>query len=236
MGMNRRAVLLLTVIAVILGSLALAGVFNRHHPAPPPAEVEVPTVTIAIDPGHGGRDPGGVAGDVLEKDVNLAIAKKLAALVEAQPGLKPLLTRSADVTVENLDRLRKAEEGKAVLYLSVHTNSYPDPSVHGAETLVDDTRPRDDPSWLLAESVQKAVTASTGARDRGVRSQSLYLEHTKLPAVSVEVGFLTSSEEGVKLLDPAYQDKIAHGLLNGIIAYLQTAGLLPNPEAPATSR
>ncbi len=230
MGMNRRAVLLLTLIAVILGSLGLAGVFNRHHPATTSTEIEAPTVTIAIDPGHGGRDPGGVVGDVLEKNINLAIAKKLAALVKEQPGLKPFLTRSSDVTVKNLDRLKSAEKAGAILYLSVHTNSYPDPSVHGAETLVDDTRPKDDPSWLLAESVQKALIATTGTRDRGVRSQSLYLEHTKLPAVSVEVGFLTATDEGVKLLDPAYQDKIAHGLLNGLITYLKETGVLSNQE------
>ena len=228
MNMNQRAVLLLILIAVIIGSLGLAGVFHRHHPAPNPPEVNTPTVTFAIDPGHGGRDPGGVVGDVLEKNVNLAIAEKLAALVNEQPGLKPFLTRSSDVTVKNLDRLKSAEEAGAVLYLSIHTNSYTDPNVHGAETLVDDTRPKSDPSWLLAEAVQKALVAATGARDRGVRSQSLYLEHTKLPAVSVEVGFLTATDEGAKLLDPAYQDKIAHGLLNGIIAHLKETGALPN--------
>ncbi len=230
--MSRRGIITIVgFIGIIVLILAVSGVFRRRpQPLPPSPQVEAPQIIIAIDPGHGGRDPGGVVGDVLEKDVNLAIAKRLAALVEAQPGLKPLLTRSDDVTVKNLDRLRKAEEGGAVLYLSVHTNSYSDPSVHGAETLVDDTRPKDDPSWPLAEAVQKGVTAATGARDRGVRSQSLYLEHTKLPAVSVEVGFITSSEEGAKLLDPAYQDKIARGLLNGIISYLKETGVLPDQQ------
>ncbi len=228
--MTRRGIVTIVgFIGVIVLILAVSGVFRRRpQPSPPPSQVEAPQATIAIDPGHGGRDPGGVVGDVLEKDVNLQIAERLAALVTAQPGLKPFLTRDRDVTVPNLDRLKAAEAAGAVLYLSIHTNSYSDPGVHGAETLVDDTRPKDGPSWLLAESVQKDVTAATGARDRGVRTQSLYLEHTKLPAVSVEVGFLTSSEEGAKLLDPTYQDKIAHGLLNGIISYLKETGALPD--------
>ena len=185
-----------------------------------------PIVTVAIDPGHGGRDPGGVVGDVLEKDVNLQIANRLAELVDAQPNLKAVLTRTSDVTVDNQLRLQLAEGAGAVLYLSVHINSYDDPSVHGAETLVDDTRAQDDPSWKLAESVQNALIAATGARDRGVKKQGLYLDQTKLPAVSAEVGFLSSTDERAKLLDPAYQDKIAQGLLQGILDYLHATGQL----------
>ncbi len=221
--------MLIIVIVVVIGSLALAGVFNRHTPpAPEPVVVGpvAPVVTVAIDPGHGGRDPGGVVGDVLEKNVNLEIANRLAELVDAQPGMKAVLTRTTDVSVDNQLRLQLAEGAGAVLYLSVHVNSYDDPSVNGAETLVDDTRTKDGPSWKLAESVQNALVAATGARDRGVRQQGLYLQHTKLPAVSAEVGFLTSTEEGPKLLDPAYQEKIAQGLLQGIIDYLHATGEL----------
>ena len=227
--MTTRGKVLIIAIVVVIGSLALAGVFNRHTPPAPEPEVVVPVapvVTVAIDPGHGGRDPGGVADDVLEKDVNLEIANRLAELVAAQPGLKAVLTRTSNVTVDNQLRLQLAESAGAVLYLSVHVNSYDDPSVNGAETLVDDTRSQDDPSWKLAESVQNALISATGARDRGVRQQGLYLEHTKLPAVSAEVGFLTSTEERAKLLDPSYQDKIAQGLLQGILDYLHAAGAL----------
>ena len=227
--MTRRGKVLIIVIVVVIGSLAIAGVFNRHTPpAPEPVVVEpvAPVVTVAIDPGHGGRDPGGVVGDVLEKNVNLEIANRLAELVDAQPGLKAVLTRTTDVSVDNQLRLQLAEGAGAVLYLSVHVNSYDDPSVNGAETLVDDTRAKDGPSWKLAESVQNALVSATGARDRGVRQQGLYLQHTKLPAVSAEVGFLTSTEEGPKLLDPAYQEKIAQGLLQGIIDYLHATGEL----------
>jgi N-acetylmuramoyl-L-alanine amidase len=213
---------LLLIVAVVLISLLFAGVFKRpsSEVQPVTAEPEVPSVTIVLDPGHGGRDPGAVAGDVLEKDVNLEIVKRLKALAEAEPRLNPVLTRTADVTVDKLARIRLADEVGAALYLSVHINAFDDPEVHGAETWVDATRAPDDQSWLLAESVQHALAAATGARDRGVRSQELYLQHTTLPAVSVEVGFLTCPEERAKLLDPAYQEKIAQGILNGILDYL----------------
>lgn len=224
--MNRRILILPILVAVVLGALALARVFRGEPPTPPIVEKEIPTVTIAIDPGHGGRDPGGVAGDVLEKDINLAISHKLGELIDAYPGLKPYLTRSTDLTVVNLDRLSEAEAAGAIIYVSVHANSFDDPGVYGAETLVDSTCSDGDPSWTLAESVQKGLVAATGTRDRGVRCQSLYLKHTDLPAVSVEVGFISSSDEGKKLLDPDYQDKIARGILDGIISYLRLQGTI----------
>lgn len=239
--MNRRTALLVAVIAIVFLSLALSGVFRHRPPVPEPAAVEqpqTPAVVIALDAGHGGRDPGGVAGDVLEKDINLEIVNRISALAESESGLKPVLTRTSDVTVDNLDRLQRAEAAGAAIYVSIHTNSYDDPSVHGAQTMVDDTRSPDDTSWLLAESVQTALITATGARDRGVQSQALYLQHTKLPAISVEVGFITSSDERPKLLSPAYQDKIARGILAGIMDYLTTSGAFnqkpPIPDSSAS--
>ncbi len=229
--MSRRGIVLLVFIAVIIGSLALAGVFKRSTPpAQPPVvtqpEPERPVVTIALDPGHGGRDPGGVAGEVLEKDLNLQIVNRLVELIEQQPQITAALTRTSDLTVDNELRLQIAEQAEAEIFLSVHVNAFSDESVNGIETLVDDTRSQDDPSWKLAELIQNALIAATQARDRGVRSQGLYLNHTELPAVSAEVGFLSSTQEREKLLDPAYQDKIAEGLLQGVIDYLEEIGKL----------
>ncbi len=223
--------MLLLVVAVVLIALLFAGVFKRPSSDVQPVVVEPegPSVTIVLDPGHGGRDPGAVAGDVLEKDVNLAIIERLKNLAELEPRLNPILTRTADVTVDKLDRIHLADEVEAALYLSVHTNAFGDPGVHGAETWIDDTRTPGDPSYLLAESVQDALVDATGARDRGVESQGLYLQHTTLPAVSVEVGFLTCPEERAKLLDPTYQDQIAQGILKGILDYLEAVGAFEEP-------
>lgn len=223
--MKRILIALLIVAVIITVSLLLAGVFRRPSPEAQPVTTEPqgPFVIIVLDPGHGGRDPGAVVGDILEKDVNLEIVKKLRGLIEAQPRLKPVLTRATDVTIDKLDRTQLADDIGAVLYLSIHVNAFDDPEVNGAETWVDDTRPPGDESWKLANSVQDALVAATGARDRGIRSQELYLQHTTLPAVSVEVGFLTCPEERAKLLDSTYQDRIAQGILKGILDYLDTA-------------
>jgi len=229
--MKRILIALFIVMVVVIVSLLLAGVFKRSSPETQAVttEPEGPSVIIVLDPGHGGRDPGAVVGDVLEKDVNLEIVKKVRVLVETQPRLKPVLTRTTDVTVDKLERIQLADNIGAALYLSIHVNAFDDPEVNGAETWVDDTRSPGDPSWLLAESVQNALVAATGARDRGIRSQELYLRHTTLPAASVEVGFLTCLKERAKLLDSAYQDQIAQGILQGILDYLDTAGVLNQP-------
>jgi len=222
--MKRILIALLIVAVIITVSLLLAGVFRRPSPEAQPVTTEPqgPFVIIVLDPGHGGRDPGAVVGDILEKDVNLEIVKKVRGLIEAQPRLKPVLTRATDVTIDKLDRTQLADDIGAVLYLSIHVNAFDDPEVNGAETWVDDTRPPGDESWKLANFVQDALVVATGARDRGIRSQELYLQHTTLPAVSVEVGFLTCPEERAKLLDSTYQDRIAQGILKGILDYLDT--------------
>ena len=222
----------LIAIVVIIVSLFLAGVFRRASPEAQPVTTEPqgPFVIIVLDPGHGGRDPGAVVGEILEKDVNLEIVKKVRGLIEAQPHLTPVLTRTTDVTVDKLERVQLADDIGAVLYLSIHVNAFDDPGVNGAETWIDDTRPPGDQSWKLANSVQDALVAATGARDRGLWSQELYLQHTTLPAVSVEVGFLTCPEERAKLLDSAYQDRIAQGILKGILDYLYTTEALDQPD------
>lgn len=224
------------VVIVVVISLVLAGAFRRS-----PETVEVaaavpvrPAVTIVLDPGHGGWDPGAVVGDCLEKDVNLEIVSRVKALADAHPDLAPVLTRELDVYVEKTDRVQLADQVGAALYLSIHVNACDYPEVHGVETWVDDTRASNDPSWILATAVQDAVVEATAARDRGIRSQQLYLRHTSLPAASVEVGFLTCNDERAKLLDPAYQDQIAHGIVDGILTFLEASKILPT-ETPSPS-
>jgi len=225
------------VVIVVVISLVLAGAFRRS-----PENVEVaaavparPAVTLVLDPGHGGRDPGAVVGDFLEKDINLEIVSRVKALADAHPDLAPVLTRELDVYVEKTDRVQLADQVGAALYLSIHVNACDYPEVHGVETWVDDTRASDDPSWILATAVQDAVVQATAARDRGVRSQQLYLRHTTLPAASIEVGFLTCNDERAKLLDPVYQDQIAQGIVDGILTFLEASKILPAKTASPPS-
>ncbi len=94
-------------------------------------------IVVAIDAGHGGKDPGahGPKG-AYEKNVTLAIARKLAALVDQQPGMKAVLTRDSDVYVELKERFEKARDADADLFVSIHCDASRDKSADGATVYV----------------------------------------------------------------------------------------------------
>jgi N-acetylmuramoyl-L-alanine amidase len=215
--MNRRGTITLAV--VLAAALTVILVLTLKGPSPAPPEPEASYV-IALDAGHGGRDPGAEVDGVLEKDVNLDIVNKVKVLIDADPALDVVLTRDIDLYVSLENRIAIAEAAGADLYVSVHINSFGDPQVGGVETLVDDTRADGDPSYVLAAMVQDALSEATGMRDRGVRAQESYLERTTMPAISAEVGYLSNPTERQNLLDPAFQQIVAEAILCGIRTFL----------------
>ncbi len=208
--MPKPAIVLLLFSLVIVLTVAIMATLPR---------VPLEAVVIVIDPGHGGHDPGAIVAGVQEKDVNLAIARRVQRAAEGVPGLQVVLTRTEDVYPTLLERLELAEALGAGLYVSIHANYYRDPKVCGVETWVDSNAGAE--SLRLARELQRALVASTGAADRGVRRQILYLRHTALPAALVEVGYLSCPAERAKLQDPSYQEKVAAGILAGILSFLR---------------
>ena len=216
--MTRRGVVLIVgvvIVAVFAIVLFVVDPFQWFSEA-----AAAPVYTIAIDAGHGGRDPGAVADDVQEKDINLEIVNILRELIDEQPDMQAFQVRTLDMFIELEDRIARAEEAGADLYLTVHVNSYSDGGPEGVETIVDSTREAGDDSWILAELIQDGVVNATGARDRGTRSQESYLQRTEMPAAYIETGFITNDAERAKLIDPAYQQLIAEGILAGIRQFI----------------
>ena len=103
---------------------------------PPPPRGRVPAarpVLVAIDAGHGGQDPGAIgARGTLEKEVTLAIARRLEALVKKEPGMRPLMIRDGDTFVHLHQRIQKAREAKADLFISIHADAFTNPNVRGS--------------------------------------------------------------------------------------------------------
>jgi N-acetylmuramoyl-L-alanine amidase len=94
-------------------------------------------IVIAVDAGHGGVDPGAIGhGGTREKDVTLAIARALAERINAEPGMRALLTRNRDEFLELRDRMARAHAARADMFLSVHADSIADRSVSGASVYV----------------------------------------------------------------------------------------------------
>ena len=105
--------------------------------APAVAPVRNRDIVVAIDAGHGGKDPGahGPRG-VLEKNVTLAVARKLAELVNLQPGMRAVLTRDGDTYIELKQRFEKARDANADLFISIHCDASRDHSADGATVYV----------------------------------------------------------------------------------------------------
>jgi N-acetylmuramoyl-L-alanine amidase len=229
--MNWRRVFAAVAAVCLVGAAAYVLVYFLGR-TPPPEPDPPPIYVIALDAGHGGRDPGAVVDDVLEKDLNLDLVSRLSDLVDAEPDLVAKMTRTLDIFVSLEDRIRIAEEAGAVVYVSIHINSFSTPEPTGIETIVADARPLDDDSWVLAELIQDGLVNATGARDRGTRSQESYTQRTEIPAVSAEVGYLTNPDEKAKLVDSEYQQRIVEGILAGIRQFID----YKYPSSPASAQ
>jgi N-acetylmuramoyl-L-alanine amidase len=194
--------------------------------------------TVVLDPGHGGSDKGVVAeGGLCEKDVALAIAKRAKDLLESS-GLDVRLTREDDRFLSTDARARVANAGKADLFVSVHANGWFDPELSGFTVEVSKPSPeagaapetirpwggqdaaaaRD--SELLAEILSRKLTEVAKRPGRGVRSADWApIAGATMPAVIVEVGFLTNEGEAKKLGDADYQGHLAKALADAVREY-----------------
>jgi N-acetylmuramoyl-L-alanine amidase len=116
---------------------AVPAVAARAAPPPPKPLLAEKPIVIAIDAGHGGEDPGARSRrGLLEKDVALALARRLETLVNQEPGLQAVLIRDGDYYVKHRDRMAKAQKAGADLFISIHANSYKDPAVRGTAVYV----------------------------------------------------------------------------------------------------
>lgn len=176
------------------------------------------TADIVLDAGHGGKDAGANHGDLYEKDINLAVAKKTKALL-SEAGYKVKMTREDDTYAALSDRVAFANQRNAKIFVSIHCNSSEDGSGNGIETFYAESK-----NWnseKLAESIQTNIVNATGAKDREVKTADYaVILGTDMSAALVEVGFLTDKNERTLLQNEDYQQKLAEGISEGILDYL----------------
>jgi len=189
----------------------------------------VANTVIAIDPGHGGMDVGANRGDILEKEITLEISKKLENYL-SQAGAMVIMLRkdNNDLVGEDFSgtirerwrknlaiRVQKANEAKADLYISIHTNAVNSAQWSGAQTFYKENSQN---SKITAETVQEELKNILKNTNRGVAVGSYYvLENTKMPAILVEVGFISNPQEASLLCDSTYQNKVAYAIFSGIV-------------------
>jgi N-acetylmuramoyl-L-alanine amidase CwlD len=176
---------------------------------------------IVVDPGHGGSDPGAVsASGIQEKVINLAVAQKLAPLLESA-GATVIMTRKGDQSLTNQQRVEIANQSKGDIYISIHANAYANNESNGTETHYCSENSYSSASRYLAHQLQSELVSALNLRDRGVKQNSYYiLKNTKMPAALVEMAFLTNPAEEEILKSAEMQAKAAQALYLGLEAFL----------------
>lgn len=180
---------------------------------------------IVIDPGHGGHDPGAVQNGVKEKDINLAVSLKLDEALRNK-GYNTVLTRDSDVTVGLYERPEIANMHQADLFISIHANSNGNSGIDGIQVMYyskDKANVKKEQTEDLAKIMMEEITKGTGAPNRGLLPKTNYVvvRDTEMPAVLIEIGFLTNKQEVMKLQDDAYQNLIVQSIIKGIERYFE---------------
>lgn len=169
---------------------------------------------IAIDPGHGGHDPGVVIKHHKEKDINLKLSADLfSQLLSAN--YNPLLLRGGDLDMNLAKRVQEATDWNADLFISIHHNGHSNPLARGTETYF---YPDSIIGQETATIMQREMVNLLSLPDRGIKnSKNLYvLRHTPMPAVLLEPLFLTNSLDRNAMLSQNYPAKIASVLVNSL--------------------
>ncbi|HVR69288.1 MAG TPA: N-acetylmuramoyl-L-alanine amidase [Vicinamibacteria bacterium] len=273
------------LILDFMGPAPVAG--SAPTPGPPPAAIpaEHGLRTVVIDPGHGGglvgaQGPGGA----LEKDVTLAIARKLRSAVANGLGLQAFLTRDGDQDVPLDDRAAFANNYKADLFVSIHANASRSQGARGSEVYFLSLEASDEESrrlamvegglvdgsggglagpghvpegrsdvalilWDMAQAehleessalatrLQEELAGVTGSEGRGIKQAPFrVLVGAAMPAVLVEVGFISNAEEERLLTSDEYQAKVVSALVRGLARYQQQREQRRGTSAGAGSR
>lgn len=188
---------------------------------------------VMLDPGHGGYDPGAISAQgVYEKEINLQIAQKVKEMLSPS-GIQVFLTREEDIdyvpdgvtgrtTKKQIDlnrRIEMANEEKADVFVSLHVNATSSGQNSGAETFY---HSKSESGKSLAESIQQELIKIEGMNRRIAKTGDFYvIKNTSMPAVIVEVGYLSSVKEMKKLQQSWYQEQLSRAIAKGIANYFR---------------
>ena len=187
-------------------------------------EVKRNKFSVVIDPGHGGPDPGAIGiGGMRETDVVLEVSKIVKKLL-SDKGVKVRLTRKNEVDLDLPPRVSFANNTDADIFVSIHANASKGKrrDINGVETFYF----RGWRGRLLAKRIQKHILkVSPGSPDRGVKQGRFYvIKNTRMPAVLVEIGFLTGRLDARRLEKTAHRKRLAYAIAKGVLEYLSKLG------------
>lgn len=217
------------------------------EPTATPAPTQTPRLyglRIGIDPGHqehanSEKEPvapnssetkakvssgtAGVSTGVAEYITDLEVALKLREALEAQ-GCEVYMTREVnDIDISNLERAEMMNKLGVDLVLRLHCDGATDRSANGIGMFVRATGEKQEESEAAAKVLLEAMSEATGAKARGVFLRDTYTMNnwSIVPCILVEMGYMSNPEEDEKLNDPAYQDLLVQGMVEGIARYFE---------------
>lgn len=217
-------------------------------PTPTPSATASPSATatpeahitgekiVVIDAGHGGTDPGASSTHdgvkYVEKELNLAVAKKVRDILTAN-GVRVEMTRSGDTYPTLWERSEKANKLGAAMFISIHSNAIENnEGVNGAMVFYSATNNGSRyglTSKKLATDIYKNLISYTKADERGVKTEQHVVTRTsEMPAVLVEMGFLTNAVEAANMANDGYQNKIAQAIADAVLADLPSVKIPPD--------
>ena len=183
-----------------------------------------PVRRIVIDPGHGGLDSGAKRAGMQEKDVNLAVAERVAAILR-RGRFQVVMTRRRDTSMTLDARADRVRTRNADLYVSIHQNAAANEKAFGMEIYFSPKNRYADASLRLAHAVLEHALSGLGAEpqdayDRGIkRANFRVLRRADCPAVLLECGFISNAQDRTRMTDETYLDELANGIAEGIAAY-----------------
>jgi len=199
---------------VVLGELRI---FLKQPTAPEPEKPSKALYTVVLDAGHGGSDPGAksISGK-WEKEFNLSVILKVKALLEKDERIRLVLTRESDTYPTLDDRVNIANKEKADVFVSVHGNSYT-PATNGTETYYNRENSKE-----LANLLHSLIVPAAGLKDRGVKTAGfVVIKKTTMPAVLLEIGYLSSAIDEPKMWTEDLQNRVAQAIATGIKQFLK---------------
>lgn len=171
-------------------------------------------LTVVLDAGHGGNDGGTNFGEILEKDITLAVTEYMQELL-AQRGVNVVMTREEDVYVGLQERTVVSNGEDTDIFVSIHCNSYEDDSsIKGMECYYYG----DSTGKEYAEKIMESIKAGGKITARDAKEEDYYVvRYTKAPAVLVELGYLSNYSERGLLTSADYQQLLAQELVQAIM-------------------
>ncbi|HBI03660.1 MAG TPA: hypothetical protein DDY49_06490 [Paenibacillaceae bacterium] len=173
--------------------------------------------TVVIDPGHGGLDSGciGADGKTYEKNFTLSTSQKLKSRLLLNPNFKVLMTREGDTSLSLEERVNVANNVGANVFISIHANAFDNSAANGTESFY--YNPTSQP---FADVIHKHLLQATQFQDRGLKVESFrVLTQTNMPAVLIEVGFLTNSSNLAEMNSDSFKQNVAEELYQAILEY-----------------